>query len=69
MAERKHMIVLSTGSDPHGAIHSRAWYIQPEALEHLALILARTYGEPFEWVSDETTPGQPVLVYYEEENP
>lgn len=70
MAGRKHMIVLSTGSDAHGAIHSRAWYIQPEALDHLATLLTSSYGQPFEWVSDETEPGKPAhLVYYDGDTP
>jgi hypothetical protein len=68
MAERMAFVIIGTGTDPRGPIHCRAWEVPPdeEVLGEFAATMTAAYGDPAEWVSDETGhPGQPQIVLYD----
>lgn len=65
MTGRMAMITISAASAGSGPVYSRGWEVPADvdAMDQFAATLTEAYGEPAEWVSDET--GSPGIVIYE----
>ena len=65
--KRRAIITLSTGTDATKPVHSRGWEVpaDDERMEGLARLLTTCYGEPMEWVVDDSdTPGKMSVLFY-----
>lgn len=64
---RRAIITLSTGTGKDYPVHSRGWEVPADdgGIEKVAETLTRHFGDPMEWVTDDSdTPGRPNVLFY-----
>lgn len=65
--KRRALITLSSGLDGAHPVHSRGWEVPADdvAMEKVAQVLTNNFGEPVEWVTDDSdTPGKVNVLFY-----
>lgn len=65
--KRRAIITLSTGTEGPHPVHSRGWEVPADeaSMERFARMLTSNFGEPLEWVTDDSdTPGKVNVLFY-----